>query len=165
MRKLREENDIQGLVFALRQDLQKNLGGICNPSLYNVCKVGTKQLIEDYHNETINCIRTIYYYKGSKLDFQAKLEFFSETRHSLGRTALILSGGASFGKFHMGVAKALYEHDLFPRVISGSSVGSLIACMLCAKPYSELLTLFNENEMEKHPVCSHLLHHNFENYF
>ena len=144
MRRLRESKDIQGLVFTLRQDLQKNIGGICNPNLYNICKIGTKQLIEDYHNETIKCIQMIYYYKGSKLDLQDKLEFFSETRHSYGRTALFLSGGASFGKFHMGVCKALYEHDLFPRVIAGSSAGSLIACLMCSRPYSELHTLFNE---------------------
>lgn len=56
MRVLRESKDIQGLVHCLRQDLQKNIGGICNPALYNVCKVGTKKLIEDYHNEVIKCI-------------------------------------------------------------------------------------------------------------
>jgi TAG lipase/steryl ester hydrolase/phospholipase A2/LPA acyltransferase len=38
-----------------------------------------------------------------------KLEFFAETRHSFGRTALILSGGGSLGKYHFGVMKALYE--------------------------------------------------------
>jgi hypothetical protein len=56
MRYLREAKDIQGLVHCLRQDLQKNIGGICNPCLYNVTKVGTKRLIEDYHNEIIKCI-------------------------------------------------------------------------------------------------------------
>lgn len=87
----------------------KNIGGICDPKLYNMCHVGTKQLIEEYHNEVIKCIQFIYYYKGTKLDLQKKLEFFSETRHAYGRTALFLSGGASFGKFHVGVLKALYE--------------------------------------------------------
>jgi|TARA_B110000285_G_scaffold212913_1_gene256833 TAG lipase / steryl ester hydrolase / phospholipase A2 / LPA acyltransferase len=62
MRALRESNDIQGLVHCLRQDLQKNIGGICNPCLYNISKVGTKHLIEEYHNETIKCIQAIYYY-------------------------------------------------------------------------------------------------------
>ena len=70
MRMLRESKDIQGLVHCLRQDLQKNIGGICNPALYNVCKVGTKQLIEDYHNEVIKCIQFIYYYHGTKINLQ-----------------------------------------------------------------------------------------------
>lgn len=109
MRALREQKNIEGLVQCLRQDLMKNIGGICNPVLYNVCKVGTKKLIEDYHNETIKCIQFIYYYQGSKIDLQKKLEFFAETRHSYGRTALFLSGGAHLGKYHFGVLKALYE--------------------------------------------------------
>jgi len=58
---------------------------------------GTKRLIEKYHNEVIKCIRFIYYYKGSKLSPNNKLEFFAETRHSYGRTALLLSGKNSFG--------------------------------------------------------------------
>lgn len=42
----------------------KNLGGICDARLYNVCYVGTKTLIEEYHNEVIKCIKFIYYYEG-----------------------------------------------------------------------------------------------------
>ena len=64
-----------------------------------------------------------------------KLEFFAETRHSFGRTALFLSGGANFGKFHFGVMKALYEQDLFPRIIAGSSVGALISTAIAAHKY------------------------------
>jgi len=68
------------------------LGGIANPELYEYLTIGTKKLIEKYHNEVIKCIQIVYYYKGSKLSVQQKLEFFSETRHSYGRTALLLSG-------------------------------------------------------------------------
>jgi len=109
MKYLREKKDIKGLVDCLRQDLVKNIGGICNQQLYNISKIGTKQLIEDYHNEVIKCIQFIYYYQGRKIDLQKKIEFFSDTRHSYGRTALFLSGGAHFGKYHFGVLKALYE--------------------------------------------------------
>ena len=70
----------------------KNLGGMANPDLYSQCHYGTKKIIEKYHNEVIECIRFIYYYKGRKLTMQRKLEFFAETRHSYGRTALLLSG-------------------------------------------------------------------------
>ena len=68
MRFLREKKDIKGLVDCLRQDLVKNIGGICNQQLYNISKIGTKQLIEDYHNEVIKCIQFIYYYQGRKID-------------------------------------------------------------------------------------------------
>lgn len=36
---------------------------------------------------------------------EARLAFFNETRHSYGRTALMLSGGAALGFYHVGVVK------------------------------------------------------------
>ena len=66
------------------------------------------------------------------------MTFFAETSQSFGHTALLLSGGANFGKFHFGVIKALYECDLFPRTVCGASVGSIIAATICCKPYEEL---------------------------
>ena len=76
MKQMRMQKDIMGLVNCLRQDLVKNLGGIANPELYNQCMYGTKKLIEKYHNEVIECTRFIYYYKGTKLGLQSKVEFF-----------------------------------------------------------------------------------------
>ena len=61
MQELRRAHDNNGLIHCLRQDLMKNLGGICNPTLYNISNVGTKVLIEQYHNEVIKCIQMIYY--------------------------------------------------------------------------------------------------------
>ena len=72
------------------------------------------------------------------MSIENKLEFFSETRHSYGRTALLLSGGATFGKFRFGLVKAIYELDLFPRIVCGSSVGSLVLGLMCSRPYKEL---------------------------
>lgn len=109
MKTLRKAKDIKGLCLGLRQDLVKNLGGIASHELYDQCHFGTKRLIEKYHNEVIKCIQFIYYYKGTRLNMSHKLEFFAETRHSYGRTALLLSGGATFGRFHIGLIKALYE--------------------------------------------------------
>jgi predicted acylesterase/phospholipase RssA len=86
----------------------------------------------------IKCIQFIYYYKGSRFSLQKKLEYFAETRHSYGRTALLLSGGATFGRFHIGVVKALYEQDLLPRIVCGSSVGSIIGAYICCSPYEAI---------------------------
>ena len=38
-----------------------------------------------------------------------------------------LSGGALLGLYHFGVIKTLFEQDLLPRTISGSSMGSIMA--------------------------------------
>ena len=72
------------------------------------------------------------------MSIENKLDFFAETKHSYGKTALLLSGGATFGKYHFGIIKALYEQDLFPRIICGSSVGSIVATVVCSRPYDEL---------------------------
>ena len=34
-----------------------------------------------------------------------KYDFFSSTKHSMGRTALLLSGGGYFGAYHVGFVK------------------------------------------------------------
>ena len=50
----------------------------------------------------------------------------------------MLSGGATFGKFHFGLLKALYDYDLMPRTMCGSSIGSLVSAAICSKPYEEM---------------------------
>lgn len=57
---------------------------------------------------------------------------------SFGRTALVLSGGASMGTYHAGVARALYEANVLPDIMCGSSAGSIIAAMICTKSPEEL---------------------------
>jgi TAG lipase/steryl ester hydrolase/phospholipase A2/LPA acyltransferase len=42
---------------------------------------------------------------SEELSLEEKLSFMHETRHAFGRTALLLSGGASLGAFHVGVVK------------------------------------------------------------
>ena len=121
----------------------KNIGNISDPLLYNRCHLGTKRTIEKYQEEVVKCIKAIYYSDSNLMGIETKLEFFSETRHSYGRTALLLSGGATFGKFHFGLLSALHEHDLFPRIVCGSSVGALVAAAICCYPYSDLPKFFD----------------------
>jgi len=71
-----------------------------------------------------------------------KLSFFNETRHAFGRSALLLSGGATLGLYHIGVMKALYDNNLLPRVMSGSSVGSIICAMVGTRTDEELRDIF-----------------------
>eukprot|EP00762_Andalucia_godoyi_P006752 ANDGO_06236.mRNA.1 Triacylglycerol lipase SDP1 len=72
-----------------------------------------------------------------------KLAFFREASAAHGKTALLLSGGASLGVFHLGVLKALFEHGVLPQTISGSSVGSIIAALICCRSNPELEELFD----------------------
>lgn len=63
-------------------------------------------------------------------------------QQGLGRTALALSGGASLGFYHLGVVKALHERELLPDLISGSSIGAMIAAGVCVRNDEELHGLF-----------------------
>jgi TAG lipase/lysophosphatidylethanolamine acyltransferase len=47
------------------------------------------------------------------------------------------------GLYHFGVLKALFEHRLLPRVISGSSVGSIAAALVATRTDEELPDLFD----------------------
>ena len=109
MKQLRGNQNIKTLAFCIRQDLAKNICNISDPSLYNKCHLGTKRSIEKYIDEVIKCLKSIYQANPNLMSIENKLEFFAETRHSYGNTALMLSGGANFGKFHFGLLKALYE--------------------------------------------------------
>jgi TAG lipase/steryl ester hydrolase/phospholipase A2/LPA acyltransferase len=65
------------------------------------------------------------------------LAFFNETRHAYGRSALLLSGGATLGLYHAGVMKALHDNGVLPKIVSGSSVGSIFAAILGTKTDEE----------------------------
>jgi NTE family protein len=50
------------------------------------------------------------------------------------RTAFVLSGGASLGALQAGMLQALYEHDVLPDVLVGTSVGALNAAFIASRP-------------------------------
>ncbi|KAI9004738.1 acyl transferase/acyl hydrolase/lysophospholipase [Gaertneriomyces semiglobifer] len=122
--------------------LLRNLGGMCDPRLFARSYLGTKLLIEDYINEIVRKLEFIR--NARSLDNSQKLEFFHDTRQSFGNTALLLQGGATFGLYHLGVVKALNEHRILPRIISGTSVGALIAALVCVHTEDELPRIFEK---------------------
>ena len=142
MRALRKGGDVRQLVFNLYEGLHGNIGNITNPALYGVARVGTKLLIEQYVEEVARCLD--YLCVGDFPDFpeDEKIIFFKRTGTVFGRSALMLSGGATLGMFHLGVIKALHERNLLPKVISGSSAGSIIAGVVGSRTDEELGRVF-----------------------
>ena len=134
------------LIRLLREHTFRNIAGILNPELYNRCYFGTKKLIIETQNLLISSYKFIQELPKEKLTLQEKIEFFSESRHAFGKTALCLSGGAIMGLYHFGVIKTLYEQNLMPRVVTGSSAGSLVACLLCSRKYEEIIDVNFTNE-------------------
>jgi hypothetical protein len=67
-----------------------------------------------------------------------RLRVFRALRQSYGNTALCLSGGAANGYYHLGVVKALLHYEMLPKIITGSSAGSLIGAAIATRTDMEL---------------------------
>ncbi|RIA96845.1 acyl transferase/acyl hydrolase/lysophospholipase [Glomus cerebriforme] len=138
LKSARNTGDLSQMIFLLRTSLARNLGDMGQPKLYAYAHTGTKKMIETYINEVVKQMNIICDTKSEEISTKDKLEFFTNTRQSFGRTALLLSGGATFGLIHFGVIKCLHERKLLPRIISGASSGSIIAALICTKTDEEI---------------------------
>jgi predicted acylesterase/phospholipase RssA len=148
LRGLVDKQDVKGIMHYLRSRLLRNLGGIGNPELYTYLRAGGKALIEDYTSEVVRALQFLCVVDTPDITKQQKLAFFNETRHAFGRTALLLSGGATLGMYHLGVIRAMAMNNMLPRIISGSSVGSLIAAIAGTRTDEELCKLDRPGTIE-----------------
>jgi len=130
LRGLRARHDYHGLLFTLNEGIHGNMAGMGRSSLYRRAKFGTKNLIEQYIDEIDDSLRFLAELDSKHLAVQEKLNFFYRANVCFGRSALMLSGGGVLGFYHLGVVKSLLAHGLLPKVISGSSAGSLVAGVL-----------------------------------
>uniref|UniRef100_A0A2P2JI03 Triacylglycerol lipase SDP1 n=1 Tax=Rhizophora mucronata TaxID=61149 RepID=A0A2P2JI03_RHIMU len=140
----RQEGSLRDIIFCMRADLIRNLGNMCNPELHKG-RLHVPKLIKEYIDEVLTQLRMVCESETEELSLEEKLSFMHETRHAFGRTALLLSGGASLGAFHVGVVKTLVEHRLLPRVISGSSVGSIMCSIVATRSWPELQSFFEDS--------------------
>ncbi|KRW99573.1 Acyl transferase/acyl hydrolase/lysophospholipase [Pseudocohnilembus persalinus] len=136
LREARQKQDIDQLIQLIRANAYRNIGNIHNPRLYHQSYVGTKSLIEDFQREMELSLKFLAQNNG--LAFERKYDFFNELRQIYGRTGLVLSGGGLMGMYHLGFIYALRQKNLIPKIVSGSSVGSLCAAFLCCTDYEEI---------------------------
>ncbi|KAK9154735.1 hypothetical protein Sjap_002215 [Stephania japonica] len=144
LRHRRREGCLRDIIFCMRADLVRNLGNMCNPELHKG-RLQVPRLIKEYIDEVSTQLRMVCDSDSEELLLEEKLAFMHETRHAFGRTALLLSGGASLGSFHVGVVKTLVEHRLMPRIIAGSSVGSIMCAVVATRSWPELLSFFEDS--------------------
>ncbi len=138
--------DVSRMLFLVRTALTRGLGDMGNIKLYKHSHIGTKSLIERYINsalETLTALLDISARGGSGLESKYILEQVLSTRQAFGRSALLLSGGATLGMNHVGVLKALWEARLLPRIISGASAGSIVCAVLCTRTDEEMPELLD----------------------
>ncbi|KAI8453647.1 acyl transferase/acyl hydrolase/lysophospholipase [Phakopsora pachyrhizi] len=133
---LRRNRDADGVKAVLEVCLRGNFAGIESFRLYSESFIGTKTLVEAYVDEVERCL--VYMRETDQISNEDKIAFFRRTSKNLGTTALCLSGGATFGYYHLGVIRALLDAKLIPTVVTGTSAGSLVAAFLCTHTDEEL---------------------------
>lgn len=140
----RQDGSLRDIIFCMRADLVRNLGNMCNPELHKG-RLQVPKLIKEYIDEVSTQLRMVCNLDSEELLLEEKLAFMHETRHAFGRTALLLSGGASLGAFHVGVVKTLVEHKLLPRILAGSSVGSIMCSIVATRSWPEVQSFFQDS--------------------
>jgi TAG lipase/steryl ester hydrolase/phospholipase A2/LPA acyltransferase len=148
LRKLRRQKDIDQIMFRLREELHGNLGNMANPALYQHARSGTKKLINQYLDEVSAALNFICDSEYESLPPIRKNRFLMRAARSFGRSALLLSGGASLGLFHLGVIEELEAQGIMPRVITGSSAGAVIAGIVATHTDEELLELLDPERVD-----------------
>lgn len=127
-------------MVALAEDCVKNnFAGYENPRLYSETYYGTKDLVQEYIDEVSTSLKFLF--SSNQLSQAEKRDLSKNLSTRFGRTALCLSGGASFAYYHFGIAKALLDADLLPNIITGTSGGALVAGLLATRTDEELKTL------------------------
>ncbi|TPX35445.1 hypothetical protein SmJEL517_g02182 [Synchytrium microbalum] len=141
-----------------------DVGGVQNGSLYSYTYFGTKQIVESYVEETVASLNFVA--KSNELSLDERKQFLKLASKNYGRTALCLSGGATFAYYHLGLLKALFEEGLLPPVITGTSGGSLVAAMICVRTDAELRDEVFKTEVYKVlTACSETLWVKFKRLF
>ncbi|KAH0401778.1 patatin-domain-containing protein, partial [Aureobasidium melanogenum] len=129
----RAVDELRGLVEAC---VKNNFAGFENPRLYSETYFGTKNLVQDFIDEASECIKLLL--DSDQLGLEDKRAMVKHLSTNFGRTALCLSGGATFAYYHFGIAKALLDADLLPPIITGTSGGALVAALLGTRTNEEL---------------------------
>ncbi|RAL05970.1 putative Patatin family phospholipase [Aspergillus ibericus CBS 121593] len=139
--------DVSRMLFLVRTSLSRDLGNMSNVSLYKHVHLGTKDLIDRYITTALDTISSLVELSDQDrcdgLESKYILDQLLAARQAFGRSALLFSGGATFGMNHIGVLKALYEANLLPRIISGASAGSIVCAVFCTRTEDELPALLD----------------------
>lgn len=124
---------LKGLVEA---SVKNNFFGLENAKLYSETYYGTKHLAQDFIDELDSSLSFVL--RSPHVNSAEKYSFCQHLHTNYGRTALCLSGGASFAWYHFGVVKALLDESLLPEIIAGTSGGALVAALVATHTNEEL---------------------------
>lgn len=144
---------LEKLYTILEGSIKYNFAGMHNPQIFSQCYSGTKELITTANKLLLERIEELKQTDPSLLPNNLKKTLFRSFDKRLGRSALSLSGGASFSYRHFGVVRALLKEDLLPEIISGTSGGGLVAALVCTRTNEELTEELTPKLAEKLTAC------------
>lgn len=130
---------IEDLRALLEACIKNNFCGIENPRLYSETHYGTKVAVQAFIDEAE--VSLAFLLSTTQLNADSKRALFKHLGSNFGRTALCLSGGATFAYYHFGVVKAMLDAGLLAEVITGTSGGALVAALVCSRTDDELKQL------------------------
>ncbi|KAK3058046.1 Lipase 5 [Extremus antarcticus] len=110
-----EVDDLARLLEMIRTELRRNLGGMCNPALYDSPGVPTERTVARYQKavrDALNAIVAGCLRNDERIDKENARRVLDTTRSSFGNTALCCSGGGTLGMIHVGIIKALHDAAL-----------------------------------------------------
>ncbi|KAM7192550.1 protein of unknown function (DUF3336) domain containing protein [Rhypophila sp. PSN 637] len=130
---------VDDLKLLIEGCVKNNFVGVENPRLYSQTYYGTKNLVQNFVDEVEKS--TKFLIDTKQLTQDEKRVLFKGICANYGRTALCLSGGATFAYYHFGVVKALLDEDCLPDIITGTSGGALVAALVATRTNEELKQL------------------------
>ena len=150
LRSLLESSDGRGLAGYIRILQTRNISRILSPQLYLRSPIRTKRLIQEYVQISTSVLRhlsrreSVLGSPGNALSRVDRQQLFDNLRQSLGKTCLLLQGGAGFSLCHIGVARALLQQTLLPHVITAASISAFVAALICTTAGPDLKLKLSE---------------------
>lgn len=142
--RLRAAGDGGALVQVLTASVYRHQADVSAPELYEVALGGTKHIVGAWLDEVEASMRWLAQHPVRGLSEADKRARFLQAWQVYGRSALLLSGGATWGFHHLGVVKALFDNGALPHILSGASTGAMIAAGMCTRTDAELKALFED---------------------
>lgn len=151
LRGLIADKKVEDIATILQGCVKHNFAGTQDTPLYSNTYYGTKNLVHEFNDEIVKSLDLLS--ETDQLSKQSKRILFKSFSKNFGKSALCLSGGATFTYRHFGVVKALLENDLLPNIVSGTSGGGLVAALVCTRTNAELKQLLVPELADKLTAC------------
>ena len=142
LRRATAAGDGPALVPLLEATLNRHPGDLAAPELYGVALLGTRRVVGRWLDAVEAALRALVRLPLPGVDAAARRARFAQAARVWGRSALMLSGGATWGFYHLGVVKALFGQGLLPDTLSGASTGAMIAAGVCTRDDAGLAALY-----------------------